>query len=215
MVAKVTVTSRTASSLTLSWDRQADRSWTYILDINGTSHSVTGRYPSDTFTINDLEPGTKYLFSVTTEFSGLRSTPYEGNTVTSASTTIWWKHLVVSIQNLSMSICHSPTRLDARSLKYILELKIPQWVPPLSVFFLIAIDCASGTWNVTTSSIDGEVKGLFTSAEATNDSLSSLKQNNLSFTDLFPGATYEIVLLLEHGSEHLEQCRHFVTICEY
>lgn len=88
MVAKVTVTSRTASSFTLSWDRQVDRSWTYILDINGASYSVTGGYPSDNFTINDLEPGTKYLFSVTTEFSGLTSTPYEGNTVTSASTTI-------------------------------------------------------------------------------------------------------------------------------
>lgn len=86
---------------------------------------------------------------------------------------------------------------------------------PLSVFFLTAIDCANGTWNVTTSSIDGEVKGLFTSAEVTNDSLSLLKQSNLSFTGLFPGATYKIVLLLENGSEHLEQCQHFVTICEY
>lgn len=87
---------------------------------------------------------------------------------------------------------------------------------PLSLsFFLTAIDCASSTWNVTTSSIDGEVKGLFTSAEAKNDSLSLLKQNNLTFTGLFPGATYEIVLLFENGSEHLEQCRHFVTICEY
>lgn len=88
MVAKVTVTSRTVNSLTLSWDRQVDKNWTYILDINGTSHLVTARYSSDNFPINNLESGTKYLFRVTTEFSGLRSTPYEGNTVTSVSTTI-------------------------------------------------------------------------------------------------------------------------------
>lgn len=77
-----------------------------------------------------------------------------------------------------------------------------------------AIDCAKGTWNVTTSSINGEVKGLFTSAEANNNSLQVMKQNHLSFNGLFPGATYEIVLLFENGSERLEQCRHFVTICE-
>lgn len=88
MVAQVTVTSRTVSSLTLSWDKQEDKNWTYILDINGASHPVTAGYSFDNFIINHLEPGTRYLFSVTTEFSGLRSSPYEGNTVTSVSTTI-------------------------------------------------------------------------------------------------------------------------------
>lgn len=88
MVAKVTVTNRTVSSLTLSWDRQVDKNWTYILYINGISHSVTGEYSSDNFTINYLQPGKEYLFTVTTEFSGLRSAPYEGNTFTSVSTTI-------------------------------------------------------------------------------------------------------------------------------
>lgn len=79
MVARVTVTNRTVSSLTLYWDRQMDKGWTYILEINGTHHS------SDNTTINNLEPGTKYWFSVTTEFSGLRSMPYENYTVTSVS----------------------------------------------------------------------------------------------------------------------------------
>lgn len=88
MLAEVTVTGRTASSLTLFWERQVDKNWTYILDINGESHFVTGEYSSDDFTISYLEPGTKYLFSVTTAFSGLRSTPYEGDTVTGMSKTV-------------------------------------------------------------------------------------------------------------------------------
>lgn len=75
------------------------------------------------------------------------------------------------------------------------------------------IDCASGTWNVTNSSIHGEVEGMFTFARASNVSQDSPtgKQNNVSFTDLYPGATYEVVLFYEH----LEQCRHQLTICEY
>lgn len=79
------------------------------------------------------------------------------------------------------------------------------------------IDCADGTWNVTNSSIHGEVEGLFTSATTSNISQDShtSRSKNLSFTDLYPGATYEVVLLYENHSQVLEQCRHQLTICEY
>lgn len=95
MVAEVTVTGRTVSSLTLFWERQVNKKWTYILDINGESSSVSRGYSSDNFTVNYLEPGTKYLFSVTTVFSGLRSTPYEGTGVTSMSQIVFaWLFLL-------------------------------------------------------------------------------------------------------------------------
>lgn len=79
------------------------------------------------------------------------------------------------------------------------------------------IDCADGTWTVTNSSIHGEVEGLFTFATASNVSQDSLaqRQNNLSFTDLYPGATYEVALSYERDSQVFEQCRHQLTICEY
>lgn len=79
------------------------------------------------------------------------------------------------------------------------------------------IDCANGTWNVTNTSIHGEVEGLFTSAAASNMSQDSLaqRQHNLSFTDLYPGATYEVALFYENHSETFEQCRYQLTICEY
>lgn len=78
-VAHVTVTNRTVSSLTLTWDKQVDKGWTYILEINGTHYSF------DNTTIKNLQPGTKYWFSVTTEFGGLRSMPYENYALTSVS----------------------------------------------------------------------------------------------------------------------------------
>lgn len=76
------------------------------------------------------------------------------------------------------------------------------------------INCTDGTWNVTDSSIHGEVEGIFTFATASNVSQDSLtgRQNNLTFTDLYPGATYEVVLFYE--SQDVEQCRHQLTICE-
>lgn len=79
------------------------------------------------------------------------------------------------------------------------------------------IDCAAGTWNVTNSSIHGEAEGLFTFATASNVSHDSLpqRQNNLSFTNLYPGATYEVALFYERQSKVFEQCRHQLTICEY
>lgn len=79
------------------------------------------------------------------------------------------------------------------------------------------IDCADGTWNVTSSTIHGEVEGLFTYATASNVSQDPLtsRTNNLSFTDLYPGATYEVVLFYENYSQVFEQCRHQLTIREY
>ncbi len=80
--------------------------------------------------------------------------------------------------------------------------------------FISAIDCTSVTWHVTNSSIQGVVEGLFSNATATNTSQTHVSPggNNVSFTGLYPGATYEVSLVYENDSLHLQQCHHSVTI---
>ncbi|XP_055360427.1 receptor-type tyrosine-protein phosphatase H-like isoform X2 [Betta splendens] len=84
-----------------------------------------------------------------------------------------------------------------------------------------AIDCAGVPWHVSNSSIQGRVDGLFMKATATNGSQThvSVGGGNVSFSDLYAGATYQISLV--YGS--YTQCRHNLTIlppglrahCEY
>lgn len=79
--------------------------------------------------------------------------------------------------------------------------------------FISAIDCASVAWHVSNSSIQGMVEGLFSNATASNGSQThvSLGGNNVSFTGLYPGATYEVSLVYET----YQQCRHKLTVCKY
>lgn len=85
MVTLVNVINRTVTSLTLSWNTEEDKNWTYILDINGKNLTVTPIRPIVDIPIEPLQPGTEYAFSVTTGFYGLNSTAYRNFTVTSES----------------------------------------------------------------------------------------------------------------------------------
>ncbi|KAJ4940966.1 hypothetical protein JOQ06_027254 [Pogonophryne albipinna] len=93
-------------------------------------------------------------------------------------------------------------------------------------FTVTGIDCANGNWHVTTSSIQGTVRGLFSSAQASNTSTQingSTGNSRVSFSGLYPGATYNVTLQYEKNDTTFEQCRHTVTIvppylrssCEY
>lgn len=85
MVTLVTVTSRTVTSLTLSWKTEEGKNWTYTLDINETKLPVAPGGSVVSITIGSLQPGTIYPFNVTTVFRGLHSTAYENFNLTSES----------------------------------------------------------------------------------------------------------------------------------
>ncbi|MEQ2243563.1 hypothetical protein ILYODFUR_008219, partial [Ilyodon furcidens] len=70
------------------------------------------------------------------------------------------------------------------------------------------IDCSSVTWHVSNSSIQGTVEGLFSKATASYESKTHVSPvgKTVSFTDLHPGATYEIFLEYNWSSELLPQC---------
>ncbi|XP_061613362.1 receptor-type tyrosine-protein phosphatase H-like isoform X1 [Phyllopteryx taeniolatus] len=92
-------------------------------------------------------------------------------------------------------------------------------------FFVTAMNCANVTWHVTTRSIQGTVEGLFTSATASNGSSAhvSPKGQNVSFSSLYPGATYNVSLEYRRDSAHFLQCQLKLTTippdltahCEY
>ncbi|XP_070707342.1 receptor-type tyrosine-protein phosphatase eta-like [Pempheris klunzingeri] len=92
-------------------------------------------------------------------------------------------------------------------------------------FTVTAIDCASASWHVTNSSIQGMIEGLFTYATANNTSQSLVTPggSNVSFTGLCPGETYEVSLVYEKDLKRFNQCSHNLTIvppnlkadCEY
>ncbi|XP_035771329.1 receptor-type tyrosine-protein phosphatase H [Neolamprologus brichardi] len=96
---------------------------------------------------------------------------------------------------------------------------------PYTNFTVTAIDCASADWKVTNSSIKAKIEGLFSNASAYNGSNVHVSdgQENVSFTGLYPGATYNISLVYEKSSRVFLQCEHKLTIlppnlnahCEY
>ncbi|KAM4524280.1 receptor-type tyrosine-protein phosphatase H-like [Odontesthes bonariensis] len=95
---------------------------------------------------------------------------------------------------------------------------------PYPDFFVTTIDCASGNWHVTNSSIQGKIEGLFSRATASNGSQDHISPSkDLSFTGLYPGATYEVSLEYEKESKSFPQCKHKLTVlppnlkahCEY
>ncbi|XP_071375556.1 receptor-type tyrosine-protein phosphatase H-like isoform X3 [Centroberyx affinis] len=81
-------------------------------------------------------------------------------------------------------------------------------------FIITAIDCAASPWHVTNSSIQGRIEGLFSNATATNGSGLHLSPvgADVSFTDLYPGSTYEVSLFYDTPSERLLQCNHMLPI---
>ncbi|KAL3967620.1 hypothetical protein ACER0C_029653 [Sarotherodon galilaeus] len=96
---------------------------------------------------------------------------------------------------------------------------------PYTNFTVTAIDCASADWKVTNSSIKAKIEGLFSKAIAhygSNVHVSDGRENVL-FTGLYPGATYNISLVYEKSSRVFLQCEHKLTIlppnlnahCEY
>ncbi|XP_076743547.1 receptor-type tyrosine-protein phosphatase H isoform X2 [Maylandia zebra] len=96
---------------------------------------------------------------------------------------------------------------------------------PYTNFTVTAIDCASADWKVTNSSIKAKIEGLFSTATARNGSNVHISdgRENVLFTGLYPGATYNISLVYEKSSRVFLQCEHKLTIfppnlnahCEY
>ncbi|XP_033467887.2 receptor-type tyrosine-protein phosphatase H-like isoform X1 [Epinephelus lanceolatus] len=81
-------------------------------------------------------------------------------------------------------------------------------------FTVTKIDCANVSWRVTNSSIQGVVEGLFSNATVTNQSQIHVSPggSNVTFTDLYPGATYNMSLVYEKDSISFSQCNHTLTI---
>ncbi|KAI3365008.1 hypothetical protein L3Q82_001162 [Scortum barcoo] len=79
-------------------------------------------------------------------------------------------------------------------------------------FTATAIKCE--TWHVTNSSIHGTIEGLFSNATATYDSQTHVSPggSNVTFSDLVPGATYNVSLVYENNSKTFEQCLQQVPI---
>ena len=59
--------------------------------------------------------------------------------------------------------------------------------------------------------------GLFSTAAATNgtDVTGTVGENKVSFTDLYPGATYNVSLYYQLNQQDLLQCSHSLTLSEF
>uniref|UniRef100_A0A3P9HU73 protein-tyrosine-phosphatase n=1 Tax=Oryzias latipes TaxID=8090 RepID=A0A3P9HU73_ORYLA len=157
-VVSVKVIERTENSIRLEW-QSANINWVYKVLLNG-SDVPAGSTSAD---LPKLLPGTKYVVSVISQFSGFSSAAFDVVTVTK-------------------------------------------------------INCAAANWQVTNSTITGRVEGLFSSATAVpkeqteGSANTNLTGSNIFFTQLYPGATYNVSLFYEIASEHLLQCSHSLTL---
>lgn len=196
MVTGVKMTERTTTNVTLVWNVDKWREWTYILYFQG----INVTFQANNFSLHKLsglQPGTEYNFSVVTNFFELNSKAYEGVIVTS-------KKILITVQ--------------IRSVYRTRPVKGGEKNPSSAIISLLvsAIDCSGVNWHVSDSSIQGKVEGLFTNATATNKSQTHVSAggSNVSFTGLYPGATYKISLVYEKNWNTFLQCNHTLTISE-
>lgn len=83
-VTSVSVTERDVTSISLEWNVDVDKEWSYFLQINGETLPLQPEESSSVLSrsVSSLQPGTEYPFSVITTFFGLNSTAYESFIVT-------------------------------------------------------------------------------------------------------------------------------------
>ncbi|XP_071319679.1 receptor-type tyrosine-protein phosphatase H-like isoform X2 [Trachinotus anak] len=214
--------------------------------------SATYQEESVKYEVSSLTAGKKYSFTVITVFEGVNSTGYtfEAATVppvvslvnvterSVTSITLKWEKLDKDWSYLLEINGSKKIIEDENVVSYSVTSLKPGTKYPFSVittfselsstvyegFTVTAIDCTSVTWHVTNSSIQGMVEGLFSNATASYEKTHvSHGGSNVSFTGLYPGATYELVLVYEHHFIAFEQCRHNITVlppilsadCEY
>lgn len=90
MVTLVNVTERSVTNITLEWNVEVDKDWSYFLQMNGENEQLHPDKSRDVLSHSfpSLQPGTEYPFSVITTFSGLNSTAYKDFTVTGIFRTV-------------------------------------------------------------------------------------------------------------------------------
>ncbi|XP_062415949.1 receptor-type tyrosine-protein phosphatase H-like isoform X3 [Pungitius pungitius] len=245
---------QTETSITLQWKKVGDI-LKYKLVVNGEpKENVTGSKEKENVThkISNLTCGTRYNFILFTEFENVRSTGvnYSAPTVppmvtsvqvtkrNTTSVTLQWQ-TVNQDWDYSLTVNEMPQQppiIIKQSVSYSMSSLTPGTRYNFSVvttffglnsrlyedFTVTALDC---TWDVTSSSIQGAIKGLFSKATADNGTLSNakLQGSKVLFTDLWPGATYIVSVVYETESKSFQQCHHDVTIlpsqltasCEY
>ncbi|XP_029383488.1 receptor-type tyrosine-protein phosphatase H isoform X2 [Echeneis naucrates] len=237
-VKNVTVETQNVSSITLKWDK-VDNVSTYRLSYDKRCTHIEESSPSVNYEVSSLAAGTKYNFTLISVFHNVSSDEYTfeaetvppslvGVNITERSLTSFtlswknvkkdWKYLLDINGNITMNtsdedvVAYSVSSLKPGTrYNFSVTTTFTQLhSAPFTDYTVTAMDCSSVPWHVTSSSIQGMVKGVFTNATAVyNQNLSVSPQgSNVSFTHLVPGATYEVLLVYKE----LEQCRQRITI---
>ncbi|XP_068439578.1 receptor-type tyrosine-protein phosphatase H-like [Clinocottus analis] len=215
--------------------------------------NISPQDASVTHDVHSLDAGTKYNFTLITRFEKVNSTGFSFNAVTVPSMVTVVNVTERSVTSLTLTWQTNKNweyflQIDGKQLfpkgaMGVVSHPITSLQPgtqyPFSVitafsglnstvykgFTVTAINCTNVPWRVTNSSIQGTIEGLFSNATATyeSDTHVSPGRGNVSFSGLYPGATYEVSLVYEVRSMRFPQCSHNLTIippyltahCEY
>ncbi|XP_067101530.1 receptor-type tyrosine-protein phosphatase H-like isoform X1 [Osmerus mordax] len=81
-------------------------------------------------------------------------------------------------------------------------------------FTVTKMNCPASDWKVTNTSIKAELQGSFTKATANNSygEHTSVGGAQVSFTGLYPGSSYRVVLIYEREGRVDTQCEHNLTL---
>ncbi|XP_061823681.1 receptor-type tyrosine-protein phosphatase H-like [Nerophis lumbriciformis] len=243
-VKNVDVVTQTESSITLSWDKVGNISTYTLqcVDCNITKEDMSfGRKAVVMREVSSLAAGKRYNFTLITVFENVTSTgfTFAASTVPSmvavvnvtersdtSLTLAWekmdaqWTYLLhiygTNVTVKSSDVSHSFTSLQPGTEYPFTVITMFSGLNSTAYtgFSVTAINCTNEPWHVTTSSIQGAIEGLFTSATASNGShshVSATGSQTVSFSGLYPGATYNVSLQYERNSTHLVQCRHQLT----
>ncbi|KAM9816964.1 receptor-type tyrosine-protein phosphatase H-like [Neosynchiropus ocellatus] len=235
----VTASAQSETSITLTWSKVNNVS-TYLLQYDNQARPVPSENQSLTLQVTGLSAGTTYEFTLLSVFQNINSTGlvFKASTVPSqaAEVTVTSRSettLMVTWRNTNEDWKYS-LRIDGRTFENqtkspgLASILVPRLKPgtlynfslttifanlsssPYQDYSLTTIDCASVDWQVTPSTIQGRVNGLFSKATATNGTEPHVVQGgqNVAFTGLYPGATYNLSLEYDRDSVPLLQCHH-------
>ncbi|XP_029954746.1 receptor-type tyrosine-protein phosphatase H-like [Salarias fasciatus] len=246
-VQTVTDVSQTETSITLQWDK-VDGVDRYILvsdgnetpiDASEVSHTIPDldsgtEYSFTVFTEFSNVRSSGVILTAVTVPPMVESVTAVERTLTSITlqwrntNTAWTYQLEIEHRNETVDVGGSlgDVRETVRDLKpgtkytFRVITVFEHKSKPYEVVTLTVIDCQSINWQITSTSIQAAVDGEFTKATLQNETGSPLSvRQSVSFTGLYPGGTYKIVL----EYERLLQCDHNLTVspsdpvgrCEY
>ncbi|KAM9336637.1 receptor-type tyrosine-protein phosphatase H-like [Symphorus nematophorus] len=215
MVASVNVTERNVTSITLAWNVDVDKDWSYFLQINEENLPLKPDTSKDVLShsITPLQPGTRYQFSVITTFYGLNSTAYTDFTVTAIDCASATWHVTNSSLHGMVEGMFTTAKVTSQSHNHSVisegrNVSFDGLYPGATYVVSLEYEVDNRTFNQCDHTLTLKPDGIWTQAQVTVNgetyNVSTDEKGHKEIPGFLPARTYEVSLVSVSGTKRNE-----------